>query len=77
MTVGGSIKGSAHIEHDGTLIIESGGKLAGSLHNDGAVIVRGVFGGSRMGSGELRFEDGGYEKAPDRIEGNRRYYNWS
>lgn len=41
----------------------------------GAVVLRGIFGGSRSGSGELAFEGDGYEKQP-KIRDGVHYYEW-
>lgn len=77
LTVYGAVEGSLHVEHHATVTIASGAKLAGSLHNEGLVIVRGVFGGARFGRGELRFEDQGYEKRPDEVRSDGTVvYRW-
>lgn len=73
--VTGAIEGTTHVEPHSTVVIEPGAKLAGSLHNDGLVVLRGVFGGARSGAGELRIEDQGRIKMP-RVEGNVHYYDW-
>jgi hypothetical protein len=76
VAITGAVEGSAHVSPGGVVVVEPGGKLAGSLHNDGRVVVRGVFGGSRSGSGELAFEDDGYEKRPKMIRDGVHYYEW-
>lgn len=73
--VTGAIEGSTHVAPGGLVVVEPRAKLAGSLHNDGRVVVRGVFGGARSGSGELIFEDQGYEKQPT-IRNGIHYYEW-
>lgn len=73
--VTGRLDGSVHVEPEATVIIAAGGRHAGSLHNDGTVIVRGVFGGSRTGAGEFRLEDEGWVKAPVMRDGVN-YYEW-
>ena len=75
VTVTGAIEGSAAVGAGATLIIERGGKLAGSLRNDGLVILRGVFGGSRDGSGEFRIEEHGRIKQPI-IRDGMNIYEW-
>ena len=75
VAVTGAIQGTTHLARGATLVIESAGRLAGTLHNDGLVIVRGVFGGAQTGSGELRLEDGGYIKEPRIIHGAH-HYDW-
>jgi len=75
VTVHGSIQGSTNVERGGILIIEAGGRLAGTLTNDGQVILRGVFGGVRVGSGELKIEGQGYIKQPTVRDGVN-YYEW-
>lgn len=72
----GAIEGSVHIEAGAKLVVEPGAKLAGSLHNDGLVLLRGVFGGSQSGQGELLLEGQGRVKQP-RIVNGARYYDWS
>jgi len=74
LTVTGVLNGSTSVNEGGAVVVEAGAKLAGSLHNNGTVIVRGVFGGSKSGSGELRFEGDGYEKLPEvSADGTRTY----
>jgi cytoskeletal protein CcmA (bactofilin family) len=73
--VTGAIEGTTSVERRGELVVEAGAKLAGTLHNDGLVIIRGAFGGAQSGIGELRLEDQGYIKQP-RIEGGIHYYEW-
>lgn len=75
VTVAGAIEGSTHVERRAELIVERRGKLAGSLHNDGRVIVRGIFGGARSGLGEFLLEDQGSIKQPT-IRNGTRYYEW-
>jgi len=75
VTVYGAIEGSATVGRGATLIIEPGGKLAGSLTNDGEVVLRGVFGGAKAGSGKLRTEGQGYIKQPT-IRNGISYYEW-
>ena len=59
VAVTGAIEGSANVDAGAILIIERGGKLAGSLWNDGLVILRGVFDGYRDGAGGFRIEEHG------------------
>jgi len=73
--VTGAIEGSTSVEHGGVVIIEAGGKLAGTLANEGEVIIRGVFGGLRSGGGEFRVENGGHVKQPTMRNGIA-YYEW-
>lgn len=75
VTVRGAIEGSTSVEAGAILIIEPGGKLAGTLTNDGSVILRGVFGGAKFGLGELKIEGQGYIKEPI-IRGGVSYYEW-
>lgn len=75
VTVSGAIEGSASVDAGATLIIEAGGKLAGSLSNYGLVILRNVFGGSREGAGELRIEGQGRIRQPI-IRAGINYYEW-
>jgi cytoskeletal protein CcmA (bactofilin family) len=73
--VTGAIQGSVHVYSGGTVIIEGTGRLAGSLSNDGEVVVRGVFGGSYSGDGQLRLEGDGHIKQP-RVRDGVSYYEW-
>jgi len=57
------------------LVIEETGKLAGTLNNNGKVILRGVFGGARSGNGEFIVEGNGYIKQPVVRDGVS-YYQW-
>ena len=71
----GAINGSVSIGRGATVEIEPGGKLAGSLHNNGLMVVRGVFGGASSGQGQVRIEGDGYIKEP-RVENGVHYYDW-
>lgn len=73
--VSGVIQGSTYLARGATLVIEPSGKLAGAVHNDGLLTVRGVLGGPREGSGVTRFEGKGFEKKPIFLDGIS-YYEW-
>jgi hypothetical protein len=73
--VTGAIEGSMQVSPGAAIVVERGGKLAGSLHNDGEVMVRGVFGGQRSGSGSFVL-DGGSVKQPQVRDGVY-FYDWS
>jgi cytoskeletal protein CcmA (bactofilin family) len=73
--VTGAIDGSTFVDQGSTLVVEAGARLAGSLHNEGRVIVRGVFGGAQSGSGELRLEGHGCVKQPV-VRDGAHYYEW-
>lgn len=75
VTVTGTIQGTTSVSRGATLIIETGGRLAGTLDNNGEVILRGVFGGQRVGSGKLIIEEGGRIKQPT-IRNGISYYEW-
>lgn len=75
VVVTGAIEGTTDVADGATIVIEAAGKMAGTLNNRGRVIVRGVFGGSRSGSGQLVFEGAGYEKQPV-IRDGIRFYEW-
>lgn len=75
LTVQGAIEGSTSLELGATVIIAPHGKLAGSLKNNGLVVVRGVFGGPQSGSGQLCLEGEGYIKQPRLVNGAY-YYEW-
>ena len=74
--VTGAIEGSATVSPGAALKVEASGKLAGTLRNDGMVILRGAFGGARLGDGELRIEPGGRIKEVE-IRNGQRVYDWS
>ena len=74
VTVLGAIHGTAHLEAGARLVIEDSGKLAGTLVNQGVVILRGVFGGERIGTGHLRIEGNGHIKEPV-IRNGVQYYD--
>jgi hypothetical protein len=73
--VHGEIHGTTNLDYNSLLIIEEGGKLAGTLSNNGKVIVRGVFGGAQSGHGELILESLGCIKQPT-IKDGISYYQW-
>lgn len=73
--VTGAIQGSTHVEVGGHVIVETSGRLAGSLTNYGEVLVRGVFGGSYTGDGNLKVEGDGRIKQPV-IQNGVFYYEW-
>ena len=75
VVVTGAINGSTFVQKGSTLIIESGAKLAGSLTNNGTVILRGVFGGVRNGNGDFIIEGKGYIVKPI-IKNGAFYYNF-
>lgn len=60
----GELFGTTVVSEYGTIIIETHGKLAGTLNNNGTVIIRGVFGGAQSGQGKIVFEKNGYIKQP-------------
>ena len=67
--VTGGQRGEVRVAPGATLLVEPGGRLAGELVNDGEVVVRGVFGGERRGTGGFRLEGGGFVgAAPGRVE---------
>ena len=75
VVVHGEINGTTRLDFLSNLVVESGGKLAGTLQNYGTVILRGVFGGTRSGQGELVIEGNGYIKQPI-IKDGISYYQW-
>jgi hypothetical protein len=75
VTVLGAIEGTASVEEGGTVLVGPNAKLAGTLHNDGLVIIQGVFGDAQSGRGELRLEGEGHIKQP-RIHNGVHYYSW-
>ena len=75
VTVSGEIRGSINLEQGAILVIAESGKLAGSLHNNGKIILEGVFGGAQSGTGEIITQGNGHIKQP-RIENGVHYYEW-
>ena len=73
--VSGAIEGTTSVAEGAEIVIEEGAKLAGTLQNDGLVVVRGAFGGATSGSGDIRLEGRGYIKQP-RIEHGIHIYDW-
>lgn len=71
----GEINGTTSLDRNSNLVIEAGGKLAGTLANNGTVILRGIFGGARSGQGELILEGNGSIKRPI-IKDGISYYQW-
>lgn len=73
--VRGAIQGTVSIAQDALLVIEETGRLAGTLSNNGNVVLRGVFGGAKSGDGNLQIEGNGYIKQPI-IRDGARFYKW-
>lgn len=71
----GELHGTTNVSAYATVIVEAHGKLAGTLNNNGTVIVKGVFGGAQCGNGELILEESGYIKQPV-IKNGINYYEW-
>ena len=71
----GELHGTTNVSVHGTAVVEAHGKLAGTLSNNGTVIVRGVFGGAQSGHGELILVETGYIKQPV-IKYGMNYYEW-
>ena len=74
--IAGAVEGAMHVEPGGRVDVEASGKLAGSLYNDGLVVLLGVFGGPVTGSGEMRIEGNGHVKQPT-IRDGVSFYDWS
>jgi hypothetical protein len=70
----GELNGTTTVSSGGSVCVEESGKMAGTLTNYGAVIVRGVFGGAQSGH-DVILEGNGYIKQPI-IEDGISYYNW-
>lgn len=70
--VNGTLEGSTSVANRATVIVEKGGKLMGSLNNQGTTIVRGVYAGSCIGN-RIILEDNGYIKNPI-IKNGLNYY---
>ncbi|WP_323918962.1 hypothetical protein [Aeromonas caviae] len=75
VAVTGKIKGSTHVAYGAILTIKPDGTLAGSLHNNGTVILEGVLGGAQSGIGEIIIQGNGYIKQP-LVENGIHYYQW-
>jgi cytoskeletal protein CcmA (bactofilin family) len=76
VTVTGQIQGTTQVSRGGTLVIERGARLAGTLQNDGLVVLRGQFGGAQSGPGEFRVEGSGEIVTPI-VRDGMHYYEWS
>lgn len=76
LIIAGAQEGTVAIDAGAEVIVEEGGKLAGSLRNDGRVILRGVFGGSCTGAGILEIEGPGWIKPPDEVRDGAQVYHW-
>lgn len=74
--ISGKANGSCRIERGATVVLNEGGRLAGSLSNDGTLIVRGEFGGAVSGFGEVLVEGRGRIKEPTMKDGIN-YYEWT
>jgi len=75
LRVTGMASGSLHVDRGACVVIEPGGTQAGSLHNQGRVILRGIRGGAVSGQGELVIEGAGRVKLPVSRDGIE-YYEW-
>jgi hypothetical protein len=75
LVISGALEGTVSVAPGAEVFVEQGGKLAGSLHNDGDVVLRGVF-GNQSGSQTLRIEDQGWIKPPDEIRDGNPVYYW-
>jgi cytoskeletal protein CcmA (bactofilin family) len=73
--VRGAIQGTVSVAQGALLIIEETGRLAGSLSNNGNVVLRGVFGGAKSGHGDMQIEGNGYIKPPI-IRDGVSFYEW-
>lgn len=71
----GELHGTTIINCESVVIVEEGGKLAGTLKNEGQLIIRGVFGGAQSGNGKLVLEENGQIKQPI-IKNGISYYKW-
>jgi cytoskeletal protein CcmA (bactofilin family) len=73
--VTGTASGSLHVDRGACVVIEPGGTQAGTLHNQGRVVLRGIRGGAVSGQGELAIEGAGRVKQPVTRDGIE-YYEW-
>lgn len=73
--VRGAIQGTVSVAQGAVLIVEETGRLAGTLSNNGDVVLRGVFGGAKSGCGDIRTEGNGYIKQPI-IRDGASSYEW-
>lgn len=71
----GSNQGSTSVGDGSSVVVQPTGKLAGSMSNNGRLLIRGVFGGAYSGSGERILEGAGYVKQP-RVVNGIHYYEW-
>lgn len=75
LIVSGRLLGTVIINSGGSAVVEEGGILAGTLINNGQIIIRGVFGGEKSGDGNLIIEASGKIVEPV-IEDGKAYYPW-
>lgn len=65
-TVEHRVNGSVHVDRGGLVVVEPRGRIAGSTHNVGRLVLRGQLGGSQSGI-PVELEDGGRVVPPTRI----------
>lgn len=75
LIIHGELHGTTNFDYNSNVIVEEGGKLIGTMTNNGMVIVRGIFGGAKAGNGILVVEGNGYIKQPIMKNGIS-YYQW-
>lgn len=71
----GSNHGSTSVAAGSLVIVQPSGTLAGSMNNNGRLIIRGVFGGACSGTGDQVLEGAGCVKQA-RIKDGIHYYDW-
>ena len=77
LLITGSQHGSVAVRSGAEVVVEPPGTLAGSLLNDGRVVVRGVFAGAQSGATQIELEGSGQIKMPDEIRPDGTHvYRW-
>lgn len=75
-TVEHRVNGSVHVDRGGLVVVEPRGRIAGSTHNVGRIVLRGQLGGSQSGI-PVELEDGGRVVAPTRFGSRGEHiYEW-
>ncbi len=75
LDIAGSCNGSTNIQSGATVLVEPAGRLAGSMLNDGTLVIWGVFGGAYQGHGIRTLEGNGHIKQPV-IRDGITFYEW-
>jgi hypothetical protein len=75
LTVSGTLEGTVNVYRGGLFTLEEGGKLSGTVFNEGTFCLRGILGGFVNGDGEFKVEEPGQIKQPV-IRNKIKYFEW-